>query len=49
MSDHHDHHAEHAPSVTSYREKLTDRECPCCRVCECYRDESDEEVVHSRS
>jgi P-type Cu2+ transporter len=47
MSDHHDHHAEHAPSATSHREKPTDRECPCCRVCECYRDESDEEAVHS--
>ncbi len=31
------HHDEHATPQQSHSEKPTDRDCPCCRVCECYR------------
>ncbi len=41
MSRQHDHHADRVRSSPSHH-RPTDRECPCCRVCECYREAPDE-------
>ncbi|WP_380681138.1 heavy metal translocating P-type ATPase [Salinigranum sp. GCM10025319] len=39
MSHHHDDHSDHS-SHASHAERRTDRDCPGCRVCECYRDDA---------